>query len=109
MAVESSKTQYNLDFGENPGGTMLCVTARQNLTLLPHSALHFVFASSTLVAPDIDDIPVYYVLFNVQCYSSYYIAACVPQILFLYELPQGVRRRKGADCRMETRPPSPEI
>ena len=69
MAVESSKTLYNLDFRENPGGTMLCVTGRQNLTLLPHRALQFVFASSTLVAPDIDDIPVYYILFNVQCHS----------------------------------------
>lgn len=77
MAVESNKTLYNLNFGENPGGTMLCVMGRQNPALLPHSALHFVFASATLVAPDIDGIPVYYILFNVQCHSKYYIAACV--------------------------------
>lgn len=38
------------------------VTKRQIMTLLPHSALCFVFASSTFVAPEMNDTPVHYVI-----------------------------------------------
>lgn len=76
VAVENSKTLYNLDFGENPGGTMLCVTEKQNPTLLPRSALYLVFATSMHVSPDTGDTPVYYSTCSVVCNITLQLVHC---------------------------------